>query len=74
MRGGKWTRLPKNGTVDLQWNKACLAAGVQDAQLRDLRALSATWAKKQGKDATALLMHSSAAQTARYCVTGRNPS
>lgn len=59
-------KRPDYSTVKIQWDKARRAAGVEDAQLRDLRALSATWAKKQGKDATALLMHSSTAQTVRY--------
>ena len=48
------------------WKKARKAAGVCDARIHDLRAVAATWAKKQGKNATALLGHSSPAQTERY--------
>jgi integrase len=48
------------------WKKARKAAGVPDARIHDLRAVAATWAKKQGKNATTLLMHSSPAQTERY--------
>lgn len=48
------------------WRTARIAAGVHDARIHDLRAFAATWAKKQGKNPTALLMHSSPAQTERY--------
>lgn len=57
---------PDYSTVRLQWEKACAAAGVQDAHLHDLRAVAATWAKKQGKNPTTLLGHTSPAQTQRY--------
>lgn len=53
-------------SVGAQWVRACKAAGVKDAQLRDIRAMSATAIKAQGGDATALLGHSSKAMTARY--------
>lgn len=53
-------------TVVKQWRTACKAAGVEDAQLRDLRAMAATEAKRQGKNPTALLLHTSEAQTRRY--------
>jgi integrase len=59
-------KAPDYSTVKIQWDKARSAAGVPDARLHDLRALAATWAKKQGKNPTALLMHSSPAQTVRY--------
>jgi len=59
-------KAPDYSTVKIQWDKARQAAGVADARLHDLRALAATWAKKQGKNPTALLMHSSPAQTVRY--------
>ena len=59
-------KAPDYSTVKIQWDKARAAAGVEDAQLRDLRAFAATWAKKQGKNPTALLMHSSPSQTVRY--------
>lgn len=59
-------KAPDYSTVKIQWDKARQAAGVSDARLHDLRALAATWAKKQGKNPSALLMHSSPAQTVRY--------
>jgi len=59
-------KTPNYRTVKLRWDNACAAAGVADAHLHDLRAVAATWAKKQGKDPTALLGHTSLAQTARY--------
>jgi integrase len=49
-----------------QWRKARLKAGIPDARIHDLRAVAATWARKQGKNPTALLMHASPAQTERY--------
>lgn len=49
-----------------QWRTARGGAGIPDARLHDLRAVAATWAKKQGKNATALLFHASPAQTVRY--------
>lgn len=57
---------PDYVTVNGQWNRACRAAGVENATIHDLRAVAATWAKKQGLDPTALLGHSSKAQTERY--------
>jgi integrase len=57
---------PDYSTVKIQWDKARKAAGVEDVQLRDLRAVAATWAKRQGKDATLLLGHTTAATTKRY--------
>lgn len=59
-------KAPDYRSVQDQWQNACEAAGVADAHLHDLRALAATWAKKQGKDPTALLGHTSSAQTVRY--------
>lgn len=49
-----------------RWDAACKAAGVQDAQLRDLRAVALTAARKQGLNATALAAHSSPTMTERY--------
>lgn len=49
-----------------QWDDARRTAGVTDARIHDLRAFAATHARKQGKNATALLMHASPAQTERY--------
>lgn len=59
-------KAPDYSTVKIQWNKACAKAGVEDAQMRDLRAKSLTDAKRQGHDATALAGHVSPAMTARY--------
>ncbi|HVN43671.1 MAG TPA: tyrosine-type recombinase/integrase [Steroidobacteraceae bacterium] len=59
-------KAPDYSTVKIQWDKARRAAGVDDVRLHDLRALAATWAKKQGKNPTSLLMHSTPSQTVRY--------
>jgi integrase len=48
------------------WVRARKRAGVPDARLHDLRAFAATHARKQGKDAQALLGHTSMQQTRRY--------
>lgn len=62
-RGGK---APDYRSVLLQWHEAAKAAGIEDALPNDLRAKSATDTKRQGKDATALLGHTSSAMTERY--------
>ena len=62
LRGGP----PQYNAVLKQWGKACKAAGVLDARMHDIRAMSLTAAKAQGLDATALAGHSSEAMTARY--------
>jgi integrase len=49
-----------------KWRAACDAAGVEDAQQRDLRAVAATAAKKQGKSAKALLGHADERTTLIY--------
>ena len=59
-------KAPDYSTVKIQWDKACKAAKVADAHMHDLRAVAATWAEKQGLNATKLLQHSSPAQTRRY--------
>lgn len=59
-------KAPDYSTVKEQWDTARKAAGILDARIHDLRAMAATWARKQGKNPTALLGHSSAAQTERY--------
>lgn len=48
------------------WATACMKAGIEDAQMRDLRAMSATATRAQGGNATALLGHKSKAMTDRY--------
>ena len=57
---------PAYRTVYDQWVSACKRAGIGDTDMRDIRAMSATNAKRQGKDATALLGHASQAMTDRY--------
>lgn len=59
-------KAPDYRSVHEQWTRACLAAGVEDARPNDQRAQAATEAQRQGKDATALLGHTSRAMTARY--------
>jgi integrase len=59
-------KAPDYRTIRDQWAAACVAAGVSDAHLHDLRAMALTRARSQGKDATALAGHSSPAMTARY--------
>lgn len=63
---GRYGPAPKYGSVQEQWQTACDRAGVADAHLHDLRAMSLTHAKAQGLNATALAGHSSEAMTKRY--------
>lgn len=53
-------------TVARQWVNACKAAGVEDAQMRDVRAKAITDADGEGLDPTALAGHASPAMTRRY--------
>jgi integrase len=62
-RGGKKLDY---GSIALQWQEACAAAGVKNFQRRDLRAVAATAAKKQGKNPTELLGHKNEGMTDRY--------
>lgn len=62
-RGGK--PLSYKGVYDA-FQRACKRAGVEDAGLHDLRAKAATDAKRQGKNPTDLLGHSTQATTTRY--------
>lgn len=57
---------PSHGAIWPQWDAACKAAGVEDAQMRDLRAVSGTAAKRQGKNPQALLGHTKEATTLIY--------
>lgn len=59
-------KAPDYSTVKGQWDAARKAAGVDDVQLRDLRAMSGTAARRQGKNPTELLGHKNPAMTARY--------
>lgn len=62
----KYRKAPDYSSVKLQWDVARKAAGIEDVTLHDIRAMSGTHAKKQGKDPTALLGHRNQAMTARY--------
>lgn len=66
-------RPPDYSTVHLQWQKACKAAGVEDATPHDLRAFALTQAKKEGKDPTALAGHATAQTTVRYLRAKEEP-
>jgi integrase len=57
---------PAYKSVQCQWVVACRKAGVADAHLHDLRAMSLTHAKAQGLNPTTLAGHSTEAMTARY--------
>lgn len=57
---------PAHKTIYLQWVAACKRAGVEDAQMRDLRAVAGTEAEAQGLNPTALLGHTSPEMTRRY--------
>lgn len=65
-RGKRRGSAPSYGTVGDQWTAACKAAGIEDAQLRDLRAMAGTAAKAQGKNPTILLGHTDPSMTRRY--------
>lgn len=62
-RGGKpfayWT-------VRTLWERATLAAGVEDARIHDMRAKAATDAKAQGLDSRTLLGHTTESSHSRY--------
>jgi integrase len=62
-RGGRPLKLY---TIRQQWDLACTKAGVENAQLRDLRAMAGTEAKRQGINPTALLGHADPKMTRRY--------
>lgn len=59
-------KTPDYRTVRQQWDLACERAKVTDAHLHDLRAMSATWARRQDLNPTALLGHTNVIQTDRY--------
>ena len=59
-------KAPDYRSVIVQWWAACEAAGVSNAQLRDLRAMSLTEADSEGKNSTTLAGHSSPSMTKRY--------
>ena len=57
---------PAYHMIHKQWTVACEKAGVLDANLHDLRAMSGTDADAQGIDAQKLLGHADAKVTRRY--------
>lgn len=57
-------------TMDARWHDACTAAGVADAQFRDIRAMAAKASKEGGQDFQALLGHTTRAMSERY-IKGR---
>lgn len=59
-------RPPGYATILKQWRRAVALAGVSDANLHDLRAVSITNMHRQGGNAQGLAGHSSAAMTKRY--------
>lgn len=59
-------RPPRYYMIHKQWTVACEKAGVLDANLHDLRAMSGTEADAQGIDAQKLLGHADAKMTRRY--------
>lgn len=63
---GRAGKPPAYQNVYRQWQAACRKAGIEDANLHDLRAMSGTEADRQGVDATALLGHSDPKMTRRY--------
>lgn len=63
---GRHGKPPNYRSVKDQFDKACERAGVEDIQMRDLRAVAATEAEKQGKNPTKLLGHTNEQQTRRY--------
>ena len=57
---------PRYGTIYAQWKKATAKAGVKNANIHDLRAMSGTEAEQQGLDPQKLLGHKDASMTRRY--------
>lgn len=55
-----------HSTIRTLWDRAVSKAGVVDAHIHDIRAKTATDAKKQGLDAKALLGHMSESSALRY--------
>jgi integrase len=64
---------PAYRTVKRRFDAACKAAGVDDAQMRDFRAVAATTVEEQGGNAQKLLGHTSPSHTARYLRGKREP-
>lgn len=62
----RYRKAPDYRSVSLQWHDACASAGVKDAQIRDIRAMSLTTTEDEGKNPTALAGHASPTMTKRY--------
>jgi integrase len=60
-------------TIRTLWERACSGAGIIDAHIHDIRAKSATDAKKAGVDSMALLGHKSEAVHQRYLRSKETP-
>lgn len=70
---GRTRKPPTYRTVVGQWWAACEAAGVEDANIHDMRAKSLTDAEAQGLDPTALAGHADAKMTERYIRLRQTP-
>lgn len=70
---GRWGGAVDYRSLHEQWARACRLAGVTDAHIHDIRAKSATDAKREGADPQALLGHASEAMTARYLRLRESP-
>lgn len=68
----KGTPIPY-GTLYHQWQVACRAAGVKDANFHDIRAAAATDAKASGQDSKTLLGHTTDASHKRYLRSKETP-
>jgi integrase len=63
---GTRAQAPTYTMIWKRWRKACRDAGVEDANIHDLRAMSGTEAEAQGIDAQKLLGHTDRKMTRRY--------
>jgi integrase len=66
-------KAPDYRTTRDQWERACNAAGIEDAHFHDIRAKAITDAKRQGLDPQAIAGHASATMTARYIRLRESP-
>jgi integrase len=68
-QGGKFSY----STIRTWWDRAIKSSGIQNAHIHDIRAKSATDAKKQGVDSMALLGHKSQSVHQRYLRNKESP-
>jgi integrase len=66
-------KAPDYSTIKEQWDEARRAAGVENMQMRDLRAMALTEADSEGLNATALAGHTSPNMTKRYLRSKKVP-